>query len=96
MEVTELEVYSAASNYAVIRPPGRKFPGAVVQGDSLFILFSLARSLRDRSASLGDEDLTGDADELVELLGSRLRQYESVLDQHGIELPYARESWEDA
>jgi len=35
MERKEVEVLSEASNYAVIRMPGRHFPGYVVQGDSL-------------------------------------------------------------
>lgn len=38
MPKIELEVYSDASNSAVIQTPGRRFPGSVIQGDSLAIL----------------------------------------------------------
>ena len=35
MDMQPLEVYAADSNYAVVKPPGRHYPGAVIQGDGL-------------------------------------------------------------
>jgi hypothetical protein len=45
MEIHDSEVYSKATNHAVIRPPGRRFPGSVIQGDTLGSLFSSALQL---------------------------------------------------
>jgi hypothetical protein len=59
MMKVELEVYSDASNQAVIRPPGRKFPGSVVQGDSLESLCADAQrlSLWIKANSEADDDV---------------------------------------
>jgi hypothetical protein len=88
MERKEVEVYSEASNQGIVRMPGRQFPGCVVQGDSLAILCSFARSIHERLAGNPDEELTIDASELLRLLEDRQRHYESVLAQHNIKLPY--------
>jgi hypothetical protein len=56
MKLVELEVYSDASNHAVIRPPGRRFPGSVVQGDSLSSLCAEAKELSERIRSLQVQD----------------------------------------
>lgn len=91
MKVEPLEVYSTATNLAVIKPPGRGFPGSVIQGDTLSSLVSNARELAIalRSAGVKDEQLLGEAEALLESLLSRLLHYQAVLDEHGIELPYA-------
>lgn len=68
--------------------PGRKFPGVVVQGDSLNILLGLANSILDRAMATGNTELVDDAQELRQLLAGRLRYYEATLQRHGIELPY--------
>ena len=90
MERIELEVYSDASNQAVIRPPGRQFPGSVIQGDSLSILCSLARSIQRCAAEAKNQRLIDDATELLELLAARQEHYEQVLRDHHIDLPYAK------
>ena len=43
MERVEVELFSDGSNDAVVRMPGRQFPGMVVQGDSLW---GLRRNIR--------------------------------------------------
>jgi hypothetical protein len=90
MELKQLEVFSEESNYGIVRMPGRRFPGCVVQGDSLSILYVLARSICERVAGSADEELTGDAADLLNQLGDRLKHYERVLAEHRIELPYAK------
>jgi len=84
----EMEVFSEAPNFPVIRHPGRNFPGSLIQGDSLSIIYQLATSIRGRAKKTGDADLMDDAEELHELLKNRLRVYEETLLAHGIELPY--------
>lgn len=88
MERKEIEVYSEASNYGIVRMPGRRFPGSVIQGDSLSILCALVQSIHKRLAGTDDEELVDDAAELLDLLEGRPRHYEQVLTEHRIELPY--------
>jgi hypothetical protein len=92
MEVKPLEVYATDSNYAVMKPPGRQYPGAVIQGDSLRILCGLAVSVaeRVRDHAPEDDEFLGDLQDLVESLVGRLLHYQRVLAVHGIELPYTR------
>ena len=87
IETKPIEVLSEASNLAVVRMPGRKFPGVVIQGDSLSILVSAAEIIR-ANAPAGDEVLREAAEELCRLLTGRLTHYEKVLRENGIELPY--------
>ena len=96
MERIELEVFSEAGNFSIVRPCGRKFPGSVVQGDSLSILYSCAEAIRKNAVSLGNEDLLDNAEELARLIGARLMHYQGVLDLHGIELPFNRVEFADA
>ena len=91
MQVIALEVYSTDSNFAVLKPPGRKFPGSVIQGDSLALLASAANHLSERLAQVsGDAELLQAVTELRDQLEARLRHYEAVLTEHGMSLPYER------
>jgi hypothetical protein len=93
MDVEPLEVYAQDSNYAVIKPPGRQFPGSVIQGNSLCILCKRAVGIawwfRDARPT-NDPEILGDVQELVESLVGRLLHYQQVLEAHGIGLPYAQ------
>jgi hypothetical protein len=86
----ELEVYSETSNHAIVRPPGRRFPGSVIQGDSLSILCAEAQALSERIRALQvtDEELLYLAQTHQEKLLDRLLHYQQVLLAHGISLPY--------
>ena len=90
METKPVEIYSEDSNFAIIRVPSRRFPGCVVQGDSLSILLGNAKTVWEKVKDSRDEDLVGSAQELVESLRARLDYYERVLTEHGIDLPYAK------
>ena len=48
VKTIEVDALTDQGNYAVIRLPERKFPGVVVQGDSLSILISNLRRSRDQ------------------------------------------------
>lgn len=91
MKRVELEVFSDASNHAVVRPPGRSFPGSVVQGDSLSILCGEAKEIseRIRSLRLTDEEFLYLAQQHQKKLLERLLHYQAVLAEHGITLPYS-------
>lgn len=57
VESQGVEVLSDALNRAVVRMPGRRFPGIVVQGDRLVSLTAAARDAADRAQVLGDTEL---------------------------------------
>jgi hypothetical protein len=89
MHVEPVEIYSNASNAAVMRHPGRRSPGVLVQGDTLSSLCSTA----DRICANGQQQL--DAHTYVELndlrnhLWSFLLHYKTVLGEHDIPLPFS-------
>ena len=87
----DLELWSPATNSAVVRVPGRRFPGVVIQGDSLSILFDLAMYLAERLPEASDEELRGAADDLAEKLFAHVKNYETVLQARGLSLPYTRD-----
>lgn len=92
MRTMELEVYSDETNYAIVRAPGRSFPGCLIQGDSLSILhrdaFDISRRLKE--LAITDETLLSAAASLQENLAERLMHYQAVLAAHGLTLPYTR------
>ena len=83
-----LELYSDLTNAAVIRAPGRKFPGVLLQGDSLASLISVLS--RAHSAAVeGDVGETADEIEYaLDELQWRLDHYDQVLTEHEIPLPH--------
>jgi hypothetical protein len=93
MEEDRVEVLSRQSNAAVVRMPGRSFPGVVIQGDSLRILHALVKDARalmpsPSAADSEEEDAGGLLEEAEGLLQGYLEVYESVLKSRGIPLPY--------
>jgi len=86
MRVEPIEIYSDASNYAVLRQPGRRFPGTLVQGDSLHVLCRMA----DTACLLISHSAPGYAEmnDLRNALWERLNHYKTVLNEHGIPLPF--------
>jgi hypothetical protein len=90
MESKSLDVFSETSNYGIVRMPGRRFPGCVIQGDSLANLLSAAAVILRESRSFENRPLAEAARELYDALSDRLDHYEAVLEEHGMELPYER------
>jgi len=90
MEVKPLEVFSEACNHGIVRMPGRNYPGCVLQGDSLKILWGLAKHIREgvRSGRTEDEDFVDSVERLHDSLLGRLLHYQEVLLREGFDLPY--------
>lgn len=88
MEKQSLDVYSSAINAAIVRAPGRRFPGVIVQGDTLYSLHELAVFIAEAVCDHPDEDVSGEAMALRDCLAGFLAHYEAVMDKHGEELPY--------
>ena len=88
MRIEPVEIYSDASNLAVMRHPGRQYPGILIQGDSLYVLSQrldqLCETLRGR---IGQDEFEELGDLRDELRG-RLDHYRTVLTDHGIRLPF--------
>ncbi|MEV0129335.1 hypothetical protein AB0H83_12865 [Dactylosporangium sp. NPDC050688] len=90
MARVEVEMMTGAQNYAVLRLPGRRFPGVLVQGDSLSILTSEVQKaltlLRAGDTASAEEELAYVANHLAGLLDGYIR----VLDAAGTPLPFHR------
>jgi hypothetical protein len=82
MKVESVEIYSDATNMAVVKHPGRAYPGVLVQGDTLHSMV----------ASLGDclpDEAAGRLQEVAERLEDMLTHYRSVLAANQIQLPFS-------
>ena len=88
---TELEVWSTQVNSSVVRVPGSRFPGVVIQGDSLSILFDLAMDLVEGVSKTADSELSSAAEELAQNLFAHVTSHESVLEARGVAIPYVRD-----
>lgn len=83
MRTGNVEIYSDQSNAAVLRHPGRRFPGVLIQGDTLHALCQQA------SEALGPgPDARDELESLRDTLHLLLDHYRAVLDEHGIALPF--------
>jgi hypothetical protein len=91
VEFERLEVYSRDPNYAVIKPPGRNFPGCVIQGDTLAILCRAAQMIASavETGHTDDQDFRDTVEDLNNALVGRILHYQGVLAEHGICLPYS-------
>ncbi|WP_437485245.1 hypothetical protein WME75_00360 [Sorangium sp. So ce1014] len=90
MKRVELDVVTEMTNAAIMRMHGRKFPGIVLQGDSLNYLRVLAADVKKRLAGINDEELIDSVRELESLLQGYTRAYETALEGEGIDLPYPK------
>ncbi len=88
MKKEEVEIYSDASNLAVMRHPGREFPGSLIQGDSLHSLLQNVKEAKEEIESGNASDASEILDDIVENLTYRLEHYKTVLKEHGRELPF--------
>lgn len=88
-----LDVFSTDTNMAIVRPPGRRFPGIVIQGDNLWALREHAKVVRDRLRvlSITDDEIRDGAEALFNDLDTRVKAYEKVLEAHGIPIPYFKQ-----
>jgi hypothetical protein len=85
-----VEILSGATNAAVVQLSGRRFPGIVVQGDTLHSWSVLADSLMLRVSATAniDPEVALEMVELADLIRGHLDAYEDVLRARGLELPY--------
>ena len=86
MRIEKVEIFSDVTNRAVMRHPGRAFPGALVQGDSLYNLCVEADRAcqKVRCGSPGFEEVN----DLRNTLWDYLNHYKATLAEHSMELPF--------
>jgi len=82
------QVLSHIPNSAVVQLPGRRFPGIVMQGDTLSNIFESARYLLGEFKRLRDEERYFEVLMLAERLQGQLLHYEETLERLGMQLPY--------
>jgi hypothetical protein len=83
-----VEIYSDVPNAAVLRHPNRKFPGFLIQGDTLHALCVRADEICDAREGLSP-DVFQKANELRNTLWGMLNHYSAALGEHDIPLPYS-------
>ena len=89
MRTATVEILSDATNAAVLRHPDRRFPGVLVQGDTLYSLCVAAdASCRAAKPQLGNE-VYEELNDVRNRLWSLLNHYKSVLHDHQLPLPFS-------
>ena len=88
MERIEVELFTDGSNNAVVRMPGRQFPGVVIQGDSLSAVRDGVAEIRDACRAEGADEALELAEFLLEDLDAILRRYCAALERHGLRRPF--------
>ncbi|MFI2764356.1 DUF6959 family protein [Streptomyces echinatus] len=88
MERIEAELFTDPGNDAVVRLPARRFPGVLIQGDSLSIIRADVAGIVEAC----DQGNVGEAREAAAILLSDLddllTRYNTALETHGIARPY--------
>ena len=77
------------TNYAVVQVTGRKYPGVVLQGDSLHALVAQVQASLDAARKHADDDLNIELADALALLSSAEAKLVSVCEAEGIALPWA-------
>ncbi|MFE6035999.1 DUF6959 family protein [Streptomyces sp. NPDC056452] len=88
MEHVEAQPFTGGGNNAVVRLPPRRFPGVLIQGDSLSII---RREVAEVVEACDQGDLAGareTAGFLLADLDALQARYTAALDTHKIPRPY--------
>lgn len=89
MRIENVEIYSDRTNAIVLRHPGRVFPGALIQGDTLYGLCQRA-DLACQEIGRGAPGYDS-ANDLRNALWGLLNHYKAALAEHGIPLPFSEQ-----
>jgi hypothetical protein len=91
MYTESVEIYSDRTNAAVMRHPGRNFPGVLVQGDTLYLMCQSADGLCKAARGALPEEEFDELNRLRNSLWDFLNHYKQVLAEHQIRLPFSEE-----
>jgi hypothetical protein len=90
MRQETVDVLSDQTNAAVIRHPERRFPGVLVQGDTLFTLCQKA-DVACRDVGRGSPGFEA-VNEVRNSLWGFLNHYKVVLGDHDLSLPFSEQA----
>ena len=80
MKVISVELYTDQKNNAVLKLPGREYPGVLIQGDTLrCFIDDLRETLEECSEVSGSEDIMEGIRDVLERLESLQQRYNSAL-----------------
>jgi len=87
MRVESVEIFSDKTNRAVMRHPGRAYPGVLIRGDSLSNLCKQADLACERvgRGKPGFDELN----DLRKDLADYLNHYKETLLEHSMQLPFS-------
>jgi len=88
MPTETANILSHVPNSGVVQMPGRRFPGIVMQGDTLSNMFDSVRFLLAEFKARRDEERYFETLMFAEQLQGQLLHYEQTLSERGIGLPY--------
>jgi hypothetical protein len=84
----KIEILSNETNCPVVQMPGRRFPGVVIQGDSLKILLGLSEDIVSFTKDSASEELQGTVAQMNGILSEYVKNYEATMRNCGRTLPY--------
>jgi hypothetical protein len=87
----EVEIFSDATNGAIMRHPGRRFPGVLVQGDTLYTWCQSLDVICEAARSSLNEDAFIELNELRNRLWGQLSHYKQVRAEHDMPLPFSEQ-----
>ena len=88
-----IKLLTPPENYAICKMEERKYPGIVVQGDSLSALLSLLKQVQKSMSEKFPVELDDDIAEIeyqIDLYEQVLSKYERACRDNGFDLPYVR------
>jgi hypothetical protein len=88
MKQVQVDILSEKVNCPIVRMPDRRFPGIVLQGDSVRNLLDLAEEISEISVSQQNPDLSAAVASIREKLAYYVAEYEHVMKEAGHDLPY--------
>lgn len=84
----EMEVFGQEVNAPVMKMPSRKYPGILVQGDSLHNMLSLVRAAGAALAAGNSQEAKDTLEEVGELIAGYDMVYRKVLAENGLTPPF--------
>ncbi|HEX7304062.1 DUF6959 family protein [Lentzea sp.] len=83
------EVLATTGNFAVVQLPGRNFPAAAIQGDSLSMLRDTVKELSECIAGGDLDEARYPLAEIESVISAMMSTYEDAARVCGFTLPYA-------
>ena len=85
------KIISDLTNSSIVNLPGRKYPGLVIQGDSLSNIHSGLMTILEDTETKVEKETFLNILEQAEVIENHLLNYEKTLKDHSIDLPYFRD-----